>query len=124
MRSRIDAGGVQVNASMPRPPAFETAAASSGVDALPTGACTIGAVRPSLRQNGVIWRLALGGISSCVTGGCIHVLLGQCSVARLVGPSQLGSGRELLLGERVEAAWLAAGQGLDVVGRDGLQARC
>jgi len=37
MRSRTDPGGVQVSASMPRPPAFETAAASPAVDALPTG---------------------------------------------------------------------------------------
>jgi hypothetical protein len=41
---------------------FETAAASSGVVALPTGACTTGAVRPSRRQSGVIPRLAPRGI--------------------------------------------------------------
>jgi hypothetical protein len=38
---------------MPSPPAFETALASSGVAALPTGACTTGAVIPRRRQNGV-----------------------------------------------------------------------
>jgi hypothetical protein len=38
---------------MPSPPAFETAPASAGVAALPTGACTTGAVSPRRRQNGV-----------------------------------------------------------------------
>jgi hypothetical protein len=63
MMSGTDPVAVQVSASMPRPPAFETAAASSGVVALPTGACTTGAVRPSLRQSGVSSRLALSGIA-------------------------------------------------------------
>jgi hypothetical protein len=43
------ANGVQVK----RPPAFETAAASSGVAALPMGAWTSGALSPSMRQKGV-----------------------------------------------------------------------
>src|SRR5262245_48312129 len=63
MLSRMAPGGVQVSASMPRPPAFETAAASWGVDALPIGACTTGAVRSSLRQSGVISRPALRAIT-------------------------------------------------------------
>src|SRR5215212_2168905 len=74
MLSRTDPAGVQVSASMPRPPAFETAATSSGVVALPTGACTTGAVRSSMRQSGVISRLALRGIAdhSYHTPTCDH----------------------------------------------------
>jgi hypothetical protein len=51
--SRTEPWGVQLNASMPSPPAFETAATSCGVVALPTGAWTTGAVIPRRRQNGV-----------------------------------------------------------------------
>jgi hypothetical protein len=40
-------------ASMPRPPAFETAAASSGVAASPIGAWTTGTLKPQRTQNGV-----------------------------------------------------------------------
>jgi hypothetical protein len=53
MPARMPSGAVQVKASIPRPPAFDTAAASSGVAALPIGAWTTGTVKPRRRQNGV-----------------------------------------------------------------------
>jgi len=51
---RSPEGGRQVTASVPRPPAFETAAASSGRVALPMGACITGCSTPSASHSGVV----------------------------------------------------------------------
>jgi hypothetical protein len=54
IRSLVPASSIQVTASMPSPPAFETAAASSAEAADPTGACTMGRSIPRRPHSGVL----------------------------------------------------------------------